>query len=270
LKNSYHRSLLKSVLPIENRTTLNMLNIKAFVFMVVALAFGPGLAAASPYSPYSLFRKTARCDHDICFTTKFNNHSVTSPSVVWLTAVFDPKFSGEYASLGHFTLNLTIGDTYMDTHLLASIDMDVETTTCGFARNFGDDYWRIIVPMPGHGSTFLSGLLVPVPEGVDWAHAPVTWCANVGVASAKAQTRFEVQIAAAVYNNCTYDIANPVACETPRSSYYSGTPTGCLANVIAGGTGDGGSDYTGKLGDKVTLCEEPSSYCLNSMPGREL
>ena len=64
----------------------------------------------------------------------------------------------------------------------------------------------------------------------------------------------DVQIAAAVYTQCSNESAMPEACET-HTQYHAGVPTGCLNYLVAGGTGGGGSNYSGSLSATYPVCK---------------
>jgi len=109
--------------------------------------------------------------------------------------------------------------------------------------------WQATAPLPGSGNTFLSAVSVPVPNGVNWGGADVTWCGSVS-----APGEIDVQIAAAVYTSCSESNAMPEACET-HTNYHAGVPTGCLNSLVAGGTGGGGSNFSGSLSATYAVCK---------------
>jgi len=236
--------------------------------MVVALAFGSELAAAS--------RKPEFCIKDICLSTQFNSHSVTFPNVIWITIAVTTGFPSSWGDI-HFTFeNITINDTAVQGEVeYSAISFRKEYTTCHLAP-YNDAGWYTEASLPESGDTFLTALIVPVPENVDWADASVTLCGNFYVISATPGNQADAQIAAAVYTDCSYDGAYPVPCETSDSIYNAGTPTGCMNNLIAGGTGNGNSDYTGEWSDGYSLCnsksqsKSKSSPCLNYVLNKQL
>jgi hypothetical protein len=84
---------------------------------------------------------------------------------------------------------------------------------------------------------------------MNYANAKVSWCGDV-----TAPGEIDVQIAAAIYTSCSLDTASPEACET-HTNYHAGVPTGCLNNLIAGGTGGGGSNFSGSLSATYAVCK---------------
>jgi hypothetical protein len=109
--------------------------------------------------------------------------------------------------------------------------------------------WKTTAPLPGSGNTFLSAVGVPVPNGMNWKGASVTWCGDVS-----APGEVDVQIAAAVYTSCSMDTAKPESCES-QTKYHAGVPTGCVQNLVAGGTGGGGSNFSGSLSATYAVCK---------------
>jgi hypothetical protein len=109
--------------------------------------------------------------------------------------------------------------------------------------------WQTVAPLPGSGNTFLSAVSIVVPSGVNYANAQVVWCGDI-----TAPGEVDVQISAAVYTSCSEKTASPEACET-HTKYHAGVPTGCLNNLVAGGTGGGGSNYSGSLSATYPVCK---------------
>jgi hypothetical protein len=103
--------------------------------------------------------------------------------------------------------------------------------------------------LPGSGNTFFSAVSIPVPAGSNYANAAITWCGDV-----TAPGEVDVQIAAAVYTSCSNANAAPEACET-HTQYHAGVPTGCLNNLVPGGTGGGGSNFSGSLSATYAVCK---------------
>lgn len=95
----------------------------------------------------------------------------------------------------------------------------------------------------------MAAVSVPVPAGTDYANAQVTWCGDV-----TAPGESDVQIAAAVYTSCDESMAYPEACET-HTNYHAGVPTGCLSKLVPGGTGGGGSSFSGSLSATYAVCK---------------
>jgi hypothetical protein len=50
------------------------------------------------------------CVTDVCFSTHFNSQSVPSGSVVWLSAVFKPKFTGTLSGVSFTDSSVTINN----------------------------------------------------------------------------------------------------------------------------------------------------------------
>ena len=167
--------------------------------------------------------------------------------MIWLSAVFKPKFSGSSATVSFTGSEVTInGATFPVPNSIINLESSLQT--CGTAA-FVSGEWQATAPLPGSGNTFLSAVSVPVPSGVNWANAQVTWCGSVS-----APGEIDVQIAVAVYASCSESNASPEACET-HTNYHAGVPTGCLNNLVPGGTGGGGSNYSGSLSATYPVCK---------------
>jgi len=187
------------------------------------------------------------CGPQACFSTKFNSQPVPSGDVIWLSAAFKPKFQGGSATVSFTNSHVTINGVSVSSSPDSFIQLDSTLQSCGTA-NFVSGAWHATAPLPGSGSTFLSAVSIPVPPGVNYANAEVKWCGDVA-----APGEIDVQIAAAVYTSCSEATANPEACET-HTNYHAGVPTGCLNNLVPGGTGGGGSNYSGSLSATYAVC----------------
>jgi len=169
--------------------------------------------------------------------------------VVWLSAVFKPKFSGTSAAVSFTHSHVTINGVQVSTAPPDSfVQLSSSLQTCGTV-NFTGGTWQTAAPLPGSGNTFLSAVSIPVPAGTNWANAQVSWCGDV-----TAPGEIDVQIAAAIYTSCSEASANPEACET-HTNYHAGVPTSCLNNLVAGGTGGGGSNFSGSLSATYAVCK---------------
>jgi len=140
-----------------------------------------------------------------------------------------------------------INGVFVSTPPDSFIELDRSLQTCDTADYLAGT-WQSTAPLPGSGNTFLSAVSIPVPSNSSYASAEVTWC---GLITAPGEVK--VQIAAAVYTSCSNEDASPEACET-HTNFHAGVPTGCLANLIAGGTGGGGSNYQGSLSATYSVC----------------
>lgn len=189
------------------------------------------------------------CAKNTCFTTHFNSQAVQAPSSIVLIASFKPKFSGSAAAVS-FT------NSYVSFNGVASsvtppnsyIELSAGQQSCSTA-NYVNGQYETTAPLPGSGNTFLDFVSVPVPAGTNYANAQLTWCGDIN-----APGEIDVQISAAVYSSCPQSSAAPEACET-HTQYHAGVPTGCLGNLMAGGTGGGGSNYGGSQSATYEVCK---------------
>ena len=189
------------------------------------------------------------CAKNVCFSTHFNSQSVPAGEVVWLSAAFKPKFAGSFSGVAFTNSRVTINGALSSTIPPDSyVELNSGLQTCGTAQYVGGT-WETVAPLPGSGNTFLSAVSITVPSGQDYANAQVTWCGDVS-----APGEIDVQIAAATYTSCSDAEAYPEACET-QTKYHAGVPTGCLNKLTAGGTGGGGSNYSGSLSATYPVCK---------------
>ncbi|KAK3899980.1 hypothetical protein C8A05DRAFT_36395 [Staphylotrichum tortipilum] len=193
------------------------------------------------------------CATNVCFSTQFNSQPIPAGATVWLSAAFKPKFgttAGSTATVGFVNTRVLINGLPVSPappHSFISLDASLQT--CSVAALTPSNTWQTTAPLPGSGNTFFSAVGIPVPAGSSWAKAKVSWCGDI-----VAPGQIAVQIAAAVYNPaCEMGVANPEACET-HTGYHAGVPTGCLGGLVAGGTGGGGSNWSGSLSSTFTAC----------------
>lgn len=113
-----------------------------------------------------------------------------------------------------------------------------------------DSDWDTSVPSKGTGDVFLSGVALPVPNGLPGGIKSVSWSASFWSDTAGITVNWKW--AAAVYKNFSTDYnalgVKPV--DSKNLSLYgnadqSGTPEAFASAVTAGATGGGGKNYTG-------------------------
>ncbi|MGA9019786.1 MAG: hypothetical protein WB438_12750 [Candidatus Cybelea sp.] len=118
------------------------------------------------------------------------------------------------------------------------------------------DHWRMIAPYSATGSDFLNSIAYQTTSHLPGSITNVTW-------SAKFYGRDDRPIkwrwGAAVYTKLSnqYAALKTEPLTDPRYSPYNrdpaGTPEAFKQYVIAGGTGDGGKNYTGSMSSAVTV-----------------
>ena len=130
------------------------------------------------------------------------------------------------------------------------------------------------VPLSHTGNIFLAGLAYQIPTGVSVQGAKVTW---TGAFSGTTNSfNLQWQWAAAAYSGFgTLSLSTPSTfynglgvkpIDANTGSAYlnsdnAGTPENYKANVIAGATGNGGSDFTGLYSQAGTASYQ--AYLLN-------
>ncbi len=186
----------------------------------------------------------------VCYTsidTTFNGTSIPANSTLWAPAVI--KLQGPQPtspvtiSFNSQTLTFPGGSTYTIPNgtLIVSPSATTSTTT------YSNGSWQTTVPAGYAGNTFAAGVAIPLPSGLAGGAKPVTWSAQIS--SSQPGYTVHWQWSAAAYSSAfdsTYQTEN---ISPTDGAYRAGTPQGYLSSLIGGGTGVGGSSYTGSPSD---------------------
>lgn len=190
---------------------------------------------------------------DTCaIQSSFNTTPISSGNYVWFNSALD--LTSKLPSPGltiHFTgswiyVTLKNGTTlnlYAPNSQITYSPTATTTTT-----NFTGGQWVTTVPMSYKGDVFLDGFAYQVPSGVSLQGAKVIWSGWFSGTNSSFRVNWKWAAAAysgfdnlttrnttALYNGLG---VNPI-------SNGVGTPENFIANLIRGGTGSGGTDYTG-------------------------
>jgi hypothetical protein len=139
----------------------------------------------------------------------------------------------------------------------ASVTFDPAAVTA--TTSFSGGMWVTTVPSKIGGNTFLSGLNFPVPSTLPGSIKPVTWSGTITIDTPGVSICW--QWAAANYTTFNADPSllgvKPV--DDPKASQYknsdhAGTPESYKQFVVGGGTGGGGSNFTGSLSATKCVC----------------
>jgi hypothetical protein len=181
-------------------------------------------------------------------TANFSN-TVDAGSTLWLTS--STKVSGLPATGATITFTnqtVTIGTTTIalpDAEVAYSPTATAATTDWDAA----DNEWETVVPKSLGGNVFASGLAYAVPAAI--GKVSVTWSATVSSDTPGVTVAW--QWAAAEYTGFGSDpsLLGVKPCDDGKKSAYqnpdhAGTPENYKTLVVPGGTGGGGSNYTGK------------------------
>jgi hypothetical protein len=151
-------------------------------------------------------------------------------------------------------VTFSIGQTH---YSIEGPNMDLTLDSGRTVRlSFPAYHWRMLAPYGATGSEFLNSIAYQLPNHLPGSITNVTW-------SAKFYGKYDRPIkwrwGAAVYSKLSnhYGALKTEPLTDPRYPPYNadpaGTPEAFKQYVIAGGTGDGGKNYTGSLSSAVTI-----------------
>ena len=131
--------------------------------------------------------------------------------------------------------------------------------------SFTSGQWVTTVPSDYTGNVFLSGLAYQVPAGVSLQGAQVSWTGEiqrhdklvphrmaVGSGGIQQLGALTTSNTAALYSGLGIKPIDANAGSLYLNSDNAGTPENFVSNVIAGATGNGGTDYTGSYSNAGT------------------
>jgi hypothetical protein len=160
-------------------------------------------------------------------TITFTNQTVTSPS-------FGP---------------LSVPD--------ASVTFDPAAVSA--TTNFSGGMWVTTVPSSLGGNIFLSGLSFPVPVNLPGGIKNVTWNGTITVSTPGVSVNWQWAAAnyptfSTAYNALGVKPVDDNKASQYKNSDHAGTPESFKQFVVGGGTGGGGSNYTGSYSSTASVC----------------
>ncbi len=218
----------------------------------------------------------------------FNGTKIAAGNTIWFNS------SAQLSGLGSSQVTLHVENGSIDFtaggtpyHLAvpnAEIVITPGATAAAISFDPTDNDWDTSAPAKGAGDVFLTGLALPVQNDLPGGIKNVSWQANIWSDTAGVTVNWSW--AAAVYKNFTGDYnavgVKPVDSKdlsAYRNGDQSGAPEAFKAAVIGGGTGGGGTNYTGNfsaskgvkasLGDGMSDYPFPSSNPLTSVAFNE-
>jgi len=172
--------------------------------------------------------------------------------------VLKPKGLGSTPVTIHFT-NQTITSANFGPLPVPNASVTFDPAAVSATTNFVGGMWVTTVPSNLKGNTFLSGLSYPVPSNLPGGIKNVTWSGTISVDTPGVSVNW--QWAGAVYTTFStdYNLLGVKPVDDPTHSQYqnkdhAGTPENFKPYVIGGGTGGGGSNYTGGLSSTASVC----------------
>jgi len=191
--------------------------------------------------------------------SNFNGTAIPGGDDIWFSSV--AKVSGVGSSPVTIDVtNQTISFTANSTNYSINVPDTVLTLTPGqsTASTTFNNGWNTSVPSQFSGNVFLGGTVFQVVGGLPGGIKNVNWQASFSSDTAGVQVQW--QWAAAVYTNFASSDSglNVKAVDDNHFGPYSnsdhaGTPEDYKAFVIGGGTGGGGSNWTGSYSSTASV-----------------
>ena len=215
--------------------------------------------------------------------TSFNAASIAEGNVIWFNSAIHVDGLGASPArifLTDSTISFTAnGARYNLTVPAATITFDPAARAASTNFDVSSNQWVTTVPSGLASRAFLTGLAFPVPAGgLPGGVSGVSWSAAFSTDTPGVTAKW--QWAAAAYSNFGPDYnslaVNPVDGQASRSggiaarqksrieparSDLAGQPANLEAFLTGGGSGDGGSNFTGSFGaaSAVTPCAAGAS-----------
>jgi hypothetical protein len=207
-------------------------------------------------------------------TGNFNGTAIPAGDTVWFNSVVKVNGLGSAPATIHlinseidFTAN---GTAYHVSVPNAALTFSPTATTAATSFDPTTNTWDTTVPSKLGGNFFLSGVSLPVPNGLPGGISPVTWKGSF--VSDTAGLNVNWQFGAAVYTSFSsdYNALNVKPVDDDHVSVYknsdhAGTPEAFKPFVIGGAYGGGGSNWTGSY--SATVSVQPLLLALGSLSG---
>jgi hypothetical protein len=222
-------------------------------------------------------------------TASFNGTAIPAGDTLWFNSAFTasglPKTAPATIHADNGTISFTAGGTTFNVAVPnAVVVLTPGATSASTSFDPTDNDWDVSAPSAGTGNVFMGGVALTVPGGLPGGVKNVTWSANFWSDTAGVTVNW--RWAAAVYKNfgTDYNALGVKPVDNNSLSVYlnndkSGTPEAFKSSVTAGGTGGGGTNYTGNLtpakavnptlGDGLQDYPYPSSNPLTSVAFNE-
>jgi phospholipase C len=209
---------------------------------------------------------------DTCaVNSNFNKMSIPSGSYVWfnsnLNLTSKPPSTGLTLYYSGPWIYVTLKNGTTLSLAAPNAQITYSPTATNATTTFTKGQWVTTVPLSFKGNVFLDGLAYQVPKGVSLAGAKVSWTG--WFSGTNSSFKVDWQWAAAAYSSFgklntsnTTALYNGLGVKpTSGMGAKAGTPQNFEANLIKGGTGNGGKDYTGTFSQ--TAIAEYQAYLLN-------
>jgi hypothetical protein len=189
-------------------------------------------------------------------TGNFNGTAMAANDTLWFSSVAKVQGLGSGSAtieLSNQSISFDAGGasfTYSVPNAVVTLSPSATTAVVSF--NDAISTWTTTAPAQFSGNVFLSGLAVPLPNGLPGGIHNVTW--QLDATSDTAGLKINWQWAAAAYTTFGADQASlgVKAVDDNHFAPYSnsdhaGTPENFMSYLVGGGTGGGGANFTGSL-----------------------
>lgn len=195
-------------------------------------------------------------------TSNFNSQSIAAGDAIWFSAVLQWVGNSPTRDLNVHFGNQTLtfaepgGATFARAVFSSEVDFSAAATTATTVWNPTSFQWVTTVPLDYKGDVFLSGYALHVPSGGLPGSMKVTWSGTL--TSSEKCVDFNWKWGAAVYTKFPATNLHPklnaqigvkpvddTKLSTYQTSDHAGTPENYTAYLTQGGTGGGGSNFTG-------------------------
>jgi hypothetical protein len=186
-------------------------------------------------------------------TGNFNGTAIPAGDYLWFSSVAKVQGVGTAPVTLQFTgqtIDFVAGSTPYHLAVPNSVVTLSPTATTATTFDTATNTWTTTVPTRFSGNVFLAGLAVPLPAGLPGGIKNVTWQSEVS--SDTAGLKVNWQWAAAAYSQFSADESALDVKEVDDNhlgaylnSDHAGTPEAFKSFVVGGGTGGGGSNFTG-------------------------
>ena len=213
--------------------------------------------------PLSAADTHARLDLDVledrttptvsAITGNFNGTAIPAGDVLWFSSVAkvsNVPASGTMLDVTNQTISFTAGGVSYSFHVPdTTVNLSPGTTDATAATDGAGD-WLVNSPTNFPGNVFLSGEGVALPNGLPGGIKNVTWSGDFATTTPGVKVNW--QWAAAAYTQFGATDASALGVKPSDAktvaypnSDHAGTPENFKGFVIGGGTGGGGSNWTG-------------------------
>jgi hypothetical protein len=223
-------------------------------------------------------------------TANFNGTKIPAGDFLWFNSAITvaglPKNAQATIHVENGTIDFTSGGTPYHVAVPNGVILFTPgSKTAATSFDPSDNDWDVNVPSGGTGDVFMSGVTLALPNGLPGGIKNVTWSADFWSDTAGLTVNW--MWAAAAYKpgfSGDYNALNVKPVDNKDLSAYhngdqSGTPEAFKSLVVGGGTGGGGSNFTGNftaaqkvkptVGDGLSDYPYPSSNPLTSVAFNE-